>query len=222
MITLGLGLLAARSRQQRALADRRLRRLAGHQRCWPLLGLFKFDLYGYTAYSYALVALFIVFLGVRRMVNSPFGLALRGIRENWVRMPAIGADSRAHIRKAYTIAAAHRRRRRRAAGADHADRRARIAQLPALGRRAGDAGARRRRAAVWRAGRRGHLHGRARPVLRHRPAILVFLDRPAAGRRSSCSCRTASSAACRRLYRALEAQMSDALMTAIALARTAA
>ena len=45
------------------------------------------------------------FLGARRLINSPFGLALRGIRENWVRMPAIGADSRAHIRKAYTIAA---------------------------------------------------------------------------------------------------------------------
>jgi branched-chain amino acid transport system permease protein len=39
-------------------------------------------------------------------VHSPFGLALRGVRENWVRMPAIGADSRAHIRLAYTIAAA--------------------------------------------------------------------------------------------------------------------
>ena len=50
--------------------------------------------------------MFLVFLGVRRLINSPFGLALRGIRENWVRMPAIGADSRAHIRKAYTIAAA--------------------------------------------------------------------------------------------------------------------
>jgi branched-chain amino acid transport system permease protein len=38
-------------------------------------------------------------------VNSPFGLALRGIRENWVRMPAIGAASQAHVRLAYTIAA---------------------------------------------------------------------------------------------------------------------
>jgi branched-chain amino acid transport system permease protein len=71
-----------------------------------VLGLFKFDLYGYTAYTYSLAVLFVVFLGARRLINSPFGLALRGIRENWVRMPAIGADSRAHIRKAYTIAAA--------------------------------------------------------------------------------------------------------------------
>jgi branched-chain amino acid transport system permease protein len=39
------------------------------------------------------------------LIHSPFGLALRGIRENPVRMPAIGAPSRAHIRKVYTIAA---------------------------------------------------------------------------------------------------------------------
>jgi len=42
----------------------------------------------------------------RRLIHSSFGLALRGIRENFVRMPAIGAPSREHIRKIYTIAAA--------------------------------------------------------------------------------------------------------------------
>jgi branched-chain amino acid transport system permease protein len=73
---------------------------------WPLLGIFRFDLYGYTAYAYALVVLFVLFVGARRLIHSPFGLALRGIRENWVRMPAIGADSRAHIRTIYTISAA--------------------------------------------------------------------------------------------------------------------
>jgi branched-chain amino acid transport system permease protein len=70
-----------------------------------VLGIFRFDLYGYTAYTYSLILLFVIFLAVRRLVHSPFGLALRGIRENWARMPAIGADSQAHIRKAYTIAA---------------------------------------------------------------------------------------------------------------------
>jgi branched-chain amino acid transport system permease protein len=42
----------------------------------------------------------------RRLIHSSFGLALRGIRENFVRMPAIGAPSREHIRRIYTIAAA--------------------------------------------------------------------------------------------------------------------
>jgi branched-chain amino acid transport system permease protein len=71
----------------------------------PLLGIFRFDLYGYTAYTYSLIVLFIVFLAARRLIHSPFGLSLRGIRENPIRMPAIGAPSAAHIRKVYTIAA---------------------------------------------------------------------------------------------------------------------
>ncbi len=50
--------------------------------------------------------LFIVFLVARRLIHSPFGLALRGIRENATRMPAIGAAIRGHIRTIYTIAAA--------------------------------------------------------------------------------------------------------------------
>lgn len=70
-----------------------------------LLGTFKFDLYGRTAYAYSLVMLFLCFLVARRLTQSPFGLSLRGIRENPVRMPAIGAPSDAHIRKIYTIAA---------------------------------------------------------------------------------------------------------------------
>jgi branched-chain amino acid transport system permease protein len=73
---------------------------------WPVLGAFKFDLYGNTAYAYSLAALFAMFLLARRLIHSPFGLALRGIRENPIRMSAIGAPSRAHIRKIYTIAAA--------------------------------------------------------------------------------------------------------------------
>src|SRR2546430_14818445 len=67
--------------------------------------MFRFDLYGTTAYAYSLVVLFACFLVARRIIHSPFGLALRGIRENAMRMPAIGAPSRAHLRKVYTIAA---------------------------------------------------------------------------------------------------------------------
>ena len=70
-----------------------------------MFGRFEFDLYGYTAYGYALAALFLVLLAARRLINSPFGLALRGIRENVRRMPAIGAPSRAQAAQVYTIAA---------------------------------------------------------------------------------------------------------------------
>jgi branched-chain amino acid transport system permease protein len=104
MITLGLGLLA------QEVANRAHWLTGGSDgfqgmNISPVLGLFTFDLYGYTAYGYALAVLFVLFLAARRIVHSPFGLALRGIRENWVRMPAIGAARKAHIQKAYTIAA---------------------------------------------------------------------------------------------------------------------
>ena len=72
---------------------------------WKLLGLFQLDIFGYVAYSYALITLFACFLVARRITQSPFGLALRGIRENSLRMPAIGAPSQQHLRKIYTIAA---------------------------------------------------------------------------------------------------------------------
>src|SRR3989440_11692414 len=57
----------------------------------PILGLFKFDLFGRTAVIYCLVALFIGWLVVRRLIYSPFGAMLTGIRENTARMHAVGA-----------------------------------------------------------------------------------------------------------------------------------
>lgn len=105
MITLGLGLLIHEAANKAHWLTGGSDGLQGMQ-VWPLLGAFKFDLYGYTAYTYSLIVLFVVFLAVRRLIHSPFGLALRGIRENWTRMPAIGANRQAHIRMVYTIAAA--------------------------------------------------------------------------------------------------------------------
>jgi branched-chain amino acid transport system permease protein len=105
MITLGLGLLLHEAANSASWLTGGSDGLQGVE-IWKVAGLFKFDLYGTTAYGYALAVLFVVFLAARRLINSPFGLALRGIRENWVRMPAIGADSRSHIRKIYTISAA--------------------------------------------------------------------------------------------------------------------
>jgi branched-chain amino acid transport system permease protein len=57
----------------------------------PILGLFKFDLFGRTAFLYCLVVLFLAWLLLRRLIYSPFGAMLTGIRENTARMHAVGA-----------------------------------------------------------------------------------------------------------------------------------
>jgi branched-chain amino acid transport system permease protein len=103
MLTLGLGLLLHEAANSASPITGGADGLQGF-RAGDLLG-FKFDMFGRTAYGYALVVLFLCFLVTRRIIHSPFGLALRGIRENATRMPAIGAPSGAHLRKAYTIAA---------------------------------------------------------------------------------------------------------------------
>src|SRR5256886_17291366 len=71
----------------------------------PILGMFKFDLFGKTAFIYCLIALFIGWLVVRRMIYSPFGAMLTGIRENTARMHAIGAPVYWRLRLRYTISA---------------------------------------------------------------------------------------------------------------------
>jgi branched-chain amino acid transport system permease protein len=72
----------------------------------PILGVFSFDLYSRTAYIYCLVVLFLGWLFVRRLVHSSFGRSLVGIRENTVRMHAIGAPVRRRLVTIYTISAA--------------------------------------------------------------------------------------------------------------------
>ncbi len=72
----------------------------------PLFGRFEYDLYGHTIYLYALGVLFVLFLLVRRIVYSPFGQALAGIRENVARMHAIGSPVHGRLLAAYTISAA--------------------------------------------------------------------------------------------------------------------
>ncbi|HTQ81654.1 MAG TPA: branched-chain amino acid ABC transporter permease [Pseudolabrys sp.] len=105
MLTMGFGLLLAELANSAGWLTGGVDGLQGVS-MWPLFGYLHFDLFGRAAYGYSLAVLFIVFLFARRLINSPFGLALRGIRENAVRMPAIGAASRTHIRTIYTIAAA--------------------------------------------------------------------------------------------------------------------
>jgi len=104
MITLGVCLLLQEAANSAEWLTGGFNGLQGVN-TWPILQKFDFDLYGYTAYGYSLAVLFVVFLAARRLVHSPFGLVLRGIRENGARMPAIGAPVYGHMRTIYTIGA---------------------------------------------------------------------------------------------------------------------
>ena len=73
----------------------------------PLLGRFEFNpLYANTQYIYSLVVLFVCFVFVRTLVYSPFGQSLTGIRENILRMHAVGSPVRWRLVVCYTISAA--------------------------------------------------------------------------------------------------------------------
>lgn len=75
-------------------------------RMWPVLGMFSYDLFGRTAFVYTLVTVMAIFALVRRMLNSPFGLSLRGISQNPARMSAIGAPVAVRLRQVYAMSAA--------------------------------------------------------------------------------------------------------------------
>jgi branched-chain amino acid transport system permease protein len=71
----------------------------------PILSLFKFDLFGKTAYVYCLIVLFLGWWFVRRLIYSPFGTSLTGVRENSLRMHAVGAPVYWRLVLVYTISA---------------------------------------------------------------------------------------------------------------------
>jgi len=73
---------------------------------WPIFGRLHFDLFGRTGYLYCLVVVFLCWWLARRLVHSPFGRSLTGIRENVRRMHAIGAPVARRRLVIYTIAAA--------------------------------------------------------------------------------------------------------------------
>jgi len=73
---------------------------------WPIFGQFRFDLFGRTAYVYCAIVLFLGWLLVRAIVHSSFGRSLTGIRENVLRMHAVGSPVGTRKLTAYTISAA--------------------------------------------------------------------------------------------------------------------
>jgi branched-chain amino acid transport system permease protein len=73
----------------------------------PVFGLFEFNpLYPDTQYLYTLGILLVCFVFVRTVVYSPFGQSLTGIRENMLRMHAVGSPVRRRLVICYTISAA--------------------------------------------------------------------------------------------------------------------
>jgi branched-chain amino acid transport system permease protein len=105
MVTMGIGLLLFEAANRAAFLTGGVDGLSGVT-MWKLLGLFSFDIGGRTAYLYSLAVLFILFMVLKRLVGSPFGLSLRGIRENRQRMPAIGAPVQRRLVAAFTLGAA--------------------------------------------------------------------------------------------------------------------
>ena len=73
----------------------------------PLLERFGFDMYGKTAYIYCMLVLFVLFWVARRIVHSPFGLSLKGIRQNALRMPALGTPVNSRLVAVYTLSAGY-------------------------------------------------------------------------------------------------------------------
>jgi branched-chain amino acid transport system permease protein len=105
MVTLGIGLMLFEAANQAAFITGGADGLSGVT-MRKILGLYSFDLAGTTAYLYSLAVLFLLFVFARRIVNSPFGLSLRGVRENVKRMPAIGSPVTRRLIAIYTVSAA--------------------------------------------------------------------------------------------------------------------
>jgi branched-chain amino acid transport system permease protein len=71
----------------------------------PIFGVFRFDMFGHTGYVYCLIALFVCFVIVRRIVYSPFGLSLRSLKGNTLRASAIGIPVNRRLVAVYTVSA---------------------------------------------------------------------------------------------------------------------
>ena len=106
MVTLGVGLMLFEAANKLTRITGGLDGLQGIA-ITPLFGRFAFDMLGKAAYIYSVAVLFVGFVVARRIVNSPFGLSLRGIKLNAARMPALGTPVNTRLVAVYTLAAAY-------------------------------------------------------------------------------------------------------------------
>jgi branched-chain amino acid transport system permease protein len=72
----------------------------------PLLGMFEFDLWGRTAYAYAVALLLVIVALLRVLVRSPFGMMCRGIRQDPLRVRALGASPKTALVKLFALSGA--------------------------------------------------------------------------------------------------------------------
>jgi branched-chain amino acid transport system permease protein len=72
----------------------------------PLFGHFEFDLGARVASFYSLGVLFLAFVVLRRIVHSPLGLSMQALRDNRLRLTALGLSVTGRLVAVYTLAAA--------------------------------------------------------------------------------------------------------------------
>jgi branched-chain amino acid transport system permease protein len=73
----------------------------------PIFGRFDFDFAGTTAYVYSLTTTFLLFLLARHVVQSPFGLSLKALKDNRLRASTIGIAPNRRLIAIYTLAAVY-------------------------------------------------------------------------------------------------------------------
>lgn len=105
MVTLALGVIAFEGANKATRITGGDDGLSGIQ-FNPLLGLFQWKLDGQVQYLYALVWLALVFLLARRIISSPYGLSMAGVRENSLRMQLLGAPVLKRLVVMYSLSAA--------------------------------------------------------------------------------------------------------------------
>ncbi|MBO9513162.1 MAG: branched-chain amino acid ABC transporter permease [Variovorax sp.] len=105
MVTLALGVLVFEAAHKATAITGGDDGLSGVQFA-PILGMFDWGLGGSTSYLYVLAWLVVLFLVMKRVASSPFGVLLQGIRENPARMRLIGNGVLPHLTIAYAISGA--------------------------------------------------------------------------------------------------------------------